>query len=687
MNPKDQHKTKDQLIEELGALRRRLDGLVEEAWDRKLAEEEIRQSESRYRILIENLKDFVFTIDHGGKITFASQSSEEILGYKSEEMINKNVIDFIPEEERQRIIETVAKGMKGEKITQFQTQAITKPGDRVTVELTVSRIWENGKAVGALAIARDISERKRAEQALLDNEASLKKAQKLAHVGSWEWNIADNSFRMSDEMRRLYGIGDSDAFDNIQSLMEATLHPEDKELLARAAEAYISGVATGQPITYRIVRPDGDVRWILSMPPEVRRHDHDGKPELVIGTVQDITKRKLAEDALRDKEEFIRATLESTADGILAMDEKGRITNANTRFAEMWRVPKGLIQAGDDRKLLNYILDQLEDPQAFFQQIQELFVNVKESFETLEFKDGRTFEHNSCPMIREGKIAGRVWSFRDITERKRAEKALEAKSFELEAANKKLMELDELKDNFLSMVSHDLRTPMTGIVAYAQIMREGLGDIDEESQKKYLDIILQQSERLTRLINDLLDIQRFEAGKMALEFVSMDLVELINESIDAFQGICREKNITLEKNLPDRQIIITGARDRLHQVMANLLSNAVKFTPGHGRIVVSGEMASRDGTATVKVAVADTGPGIPPELQDKLFDKFQQADKPAKGKSQGSGLGLALVRQIIDYHNGQVGLQSAPGQGSVFYFILPIENRKEKYSKRSSENG
>lgn len=516
-------------------------GVTRDITDRKRREEGIRKSESKYKSLIENMKDIIFLIDPGGKIIFSNPSSERILGYKNEEMINKNVIDFIPVEERKRVIEAVAKGMAGQNLSQFQTRAITKSGYRVILEVNPSRVWEKGKAVGALLIARDISS------------------------------------------------------------------------------------------------------------------------------------RKLSEQKLRNREEFIRATLEATADGILAMDEKGHTIQANSRFAEMWRIPEEIIQSKGDMKLLNSMMDQLEDPQAFFLQIQELFVNLKESFDTLEFKDGRVFEHQSCPLVRDGEIAGRVWSFSDITKRKLAERALESKSAELEDANQKLMELDELKDNFLSMVSHDLRTPMTGIMAYAQIMREGTGKIDDESQKKYLGIILRQGDRLTRLINDLLDIQRFEAGRMAMEFEELDLAQLITESLDAFQGVSNEKNIALDKDLADRQIIISGVRDRLHQVMANLLSNAFKFTPAEGRIVVSAQMSPEDGEGMVKVCVIDTGPGIAPELHGKLFDKFQQVDKMVKEKTQGSGLGLALVREIIDCHNGSVGVKSAPGQGSTFYFTLPIK--------------
>ncbi len=251
------------------------------------------------------------------------------------------------------------------------------------------------------------------------------------------------------------------------------------------------------------------------------------------------------------------------------------------------------------------------------------------------------------------------------------------KLVELKISNRELKKINELKDNFLSMVSHDLRTPMTGIKAYAEIMREQIGQIDEESQKKYLNIILQQSDRLTRLINDLLDIQRFEAGRMEMDLTDLGLRGLVNESVEAFMGLVREKNLKLEKKVPEREIIIRGNRDRMLQALANLLSNAIKFTPEQGRILVELEVALEDGAHLARISVSDTGPGIPAELQDKLFDKFSQLHNPSEKRLSGSGLGLALARQIVEFHGGRVGVKSEPGKGSNFYFLVPLAQEQK----------
>jgi signal transduction histidine kinase len=246
------------------------------------------------------------------------------------------------------------------------------------------------------------------------------------------------------------------------------------------------------------------------------------------------------------------------------------------------------------------------------------------------------------------------------------------KMVELETSYRELQKLDEMKDNFLSMVSHDLRTPMTGIKAYASIMREKVGAIAEADQKKYLDIIIQQSDRLILLINDLLDVQRFEAGRMSLEMQDLDLVPLVDRAAEAFAGACALKNIRLEKALPGGPIIVPGNEDRLEQVLANLLSNACKFTPANGSILVTAETIFRDGASpAARVSVMDTGPGIPAELRTRLFEKFSQLRELVRNRDQGSGLGLALARQIVEYHGGRIGLLNRPGGGAEFFFLIP----------------
>ncbi len=243
----------------------------------------------------------------------------------------------------------------------------------------------------------------------------------------------------------------------------------------------------------------------------------------------------------------------------------------------------------------------------------------------------------------------------------------------LEAAYEELKKVDEMKDNILSMVSHDLRTPLTGILAYASLMKESIGSLDEKSQIKYLTVIVEQGERMTRLINDLLDIQRFEFEKATMEFTDINLPDLVASTVEIFKGAAEEKSIKLSSQVPSEEIMVRGNWDRLQQALTNLLSNAVKFTPKKGIIRVSIEIRTRSGNKAARVSVTDNGPGVDKKYHASLFDKFQQGDKLIRDKAQGSGLGLALVREIIRAHDGKVGLQSEPGRGSSFYFLLPTK--------------
>jgi len=247
----------------------------------------------------------------------------------------------------------------------------------------------------------------------------------------------------------------------------------------------------------------------------------------------------------------------------------------------------------------------------------------------------------------------------------------------IEKAFMDMRRLDEMKDNFLSMVSHDLRTPMTSIKGYAKLLIEKINQYDEDRQLKYLNIIIKESDRLTRLINNLLDLQRFEAGKTKFPLENVELNGVISESMEAFGSAADDKRILLEKSGPEGAVTVYANRDRLLQVMANYLSNAIKFNHEGGRIRISLERIKADAGEEVKVTVTDTGPGIPKDQQSRLFSKFQQVEEMARTKGQGSGLGLALVREIVEFMQGRVGLESEVGKGSSFYFILKAKAQGE----------
>ncbi|MCB1754908.1 MAG: HAMP domain-containing histidine kinase, partial [Gammaproteobacteria bacterium] len=245
---------------------------------------------------------------------------------------------------------------------------------------------------------------------------------------------------------------------------------------------------------------------------------------------------------------------------------------------------------------------------------------------------------------------------------------LETASNELREANEQLKQLDKMKDEFVSTVSHELRTPLTSIRAFSEILLNN-PDISAEEQEKFLQIIVRESERLTRLINDILDIAKLESGNLQLNLEYTDMCDIIREAMESVSQLYQDQQMQLTSELPEQAVNTCLDRDRILQVVINMLSNGAKFCePGQGRVKVS---LVKD-SLRLSVTVSDNGPGISPENQPRLFDRFQQVQDQQKGKPQGSGLGLAISKLIIEQHNGDIRLESDGISGSSFIFTLPL---------------
>jgi Na+/proline symporter/nitrogen-specific signal transduction histidine kinase len=244
---------------------------------------------------------------------------------------------------------------------------------------------------------------------------------------------------------------------------------------------------------------------------------------------------------------------------------------------------------------------------------------------------------------------------------------LEAATKELQEANKRLKELDRLKDEFVSTVSHELRTPLTSVRAFSEILHDN-ADMGQEERKKFLDIMVKETERLTRLINEVLDLAKIESGRADWHMEIIDLTEILKEAVAATSQLFHEKSVAIVELLPSFPIKVFADRDRIIQVVINLLSNAAKFSPqDEGRVTVRLYFKERE----IRVEVADNGPGIHPDEQQKIFEKFKQITDLRNGKPKGTGLGLAICRRIIEYHNGYIWVESIPGEGAKFVFSLP----------------
>ncbi len=245
---------------------------------------------------------------------------------------------------------------------------------------------------------------------------------------------------------------------------------------------------------------------------------------------------------------------------------------------------------------------------------------------------------------------------------------LEAATNELRGANQRLQELDRLKDDFISTVTHELRTPLTSIRAFSEILNDN-PRLDEAERTKFLGIIVKESERLTRLINQVLDLAKIESGAAEWHSSEIDMREVLEDSVTAVSQLFKERNIDLTVELPQKVPGIVADRDRLMQVMLNLLSNAAKFserTPG--RVTVS--LAQQSGF--LRVEVSDNGIGIRAVDQEVIFEKFRQVGDVLTGKPQGSGLGLHISRRIVEHFGGRMWVTSRPGEGACFSFTLPI---------------
>ena len=361
----------------------------------------------------------------------------------------------------------------------------------------------------------------------------------------------------------------------------------------------------------------------------------------------EIKRRKLVEVELVRSLSLLRATLESTADGILVVDPEGRIVSFNKQFAKMWRLPESVLSSKDDNQALAFVLDQLKTPDVFLTKVRDLYSNPdQESFDSLEFKDGRIFERFSRPEWMDGSVVGRVWSFRDVTECKR---------------------LERVKEEFIGMIAHELRTPVTVIKGSITGLESGMYGPVTEVQAPVIDRISRNSSRLEKIIMNFLDLSHMESGKLQLHVRSLNLVPLIQDTVQNFRAGAVALNIILAESLPADLPPVQADGDMFVQVLTNLLSNALRYARDKVAIQAKHEAKS------IWISVIDDGPGIPEEYRTAIFDKFRQIARPSGGGGyKGTGLGLAICKEIIEAHHGSIWVDSTLDRGSQFHFVLPL---------------
>ncbi len=532
----------------------------------------------------------------------------------------------------------------------------------------------------ALQLAREEAEQ--AHRLAEETTRQLLEAQRIGKIGHWYTEEATQTTAWSPQMFEFIGIPPKP----VLSIEEARsfIHPDD---IAAFLDARCRAIAirTTAKLESRWVRPDGEIRWMqIEFSP---KYGAEGNCVGLFGTTQDITERKQAEEALNAARQQLVDAIESISEGFALFDREDRYVLTNSNYRRLYPgiadlcMPETtfetVMRANVERDLHEF---GPQGAEAWLRGILEWHRACNEPMEQ-ELKDGRWVR----AIERRTSDGGIVGIRTDITAVKQTEFALRQRVSDLEEARLQLTGMatdlaaardaaeaaNRTKSEFLANMSHEIRTPMNGIIGMNDLLLQtGL----TAEQQEYAVAVRDSAEALLTVINDILDISKLEAGKIELEAIDFDLVDTVESAVGLFGPKANEKGIELCVLIePAARAGFRGDPTRLRQILLNLVGNAVKFTDqGSVTVEVGMRPPGGNGLPRVQFTVTDTGIGMSEEVQEKLFRKFSQADGSITRRFGGTGLGLAVAKQLLELMGGEIGVESTLGDGSRFSFEIPL---------------
>ncbi len=624
------------------------------ALERKKASDALRESERKYRSFVQNFKGIAFQNKLDFTPAFIHGAVEEITGYKEQQFteggLKWNEIIFPPDLDQ---FYKTGFLLKLRTVPGFSTdheyRIVRKDGQVRWVREVVQNICDNfGKPALVQGTIQDITERKEAEKALKESELKFRTIFESAGGAIFIVDIETGEILdCNSKAEKITGL----RREQIIGLHQSELHP--KEEREKYKEKFAAHIQKGHIADY-----EGEVQhidgrkipvWISTQSVKI------GGKDLIVGLFIDITERKKSQLELLAAEERYRTIFENSAVAIMMADEQEQLVSWN-KFTE------GLLEMDTDDLYLKPVKSLY--PGTEWEKIKTQNIRQKgmqHHLETKMFKkNGEVIDVNlSLSVVRNAKeqVIGTIGVVSDITERKKAEQ--------------KIKEAMEMKSEFISTVSHELRTPLTSMKESISIVLDQVAGPINDDQRKFLDVAKRNLERLSRLINDVLDFQKFDSGKMRFDMQENDINDLATEVYDMMLSPVKQRKLKLTLRLEDNLPKIKFDRDRIIQVLINLVNNAIKSTE-KGKITIG----TRKKKNIILVSVSDTGEGIKQEDLPRLFRKFEQLEKGGERKTGGTGLGLVISEEIIKEHNAKIWAESETGKGTTFYFVLPIVERR-----------
>jgi PAS domain S-box-containing protein len=636
-------------------------------------------SRAQLAAIVESSDDAIVSKDLNGFIQSWNAGAERLFGYTAGEAVGRHITLLIPEERRFEEERILAALRRGDRVDHFETVRVAKDGRRLEISLSVSPVRDaDGKIVGASKVARDVTERRRAERALAQQREWFRVT--LASIGDAviTTDRAGAVTYMNPVAERLTGFALAEAEGRPLAEVFRVVNERTRAPVENPCERVLrSGGVVGLANHSALIARDGAEHPIEdSAAPIV---DDERNMIGVVLVFHDVTQRRRAEQAVAEQREWLETTLVSIGDAVIATDVRGCVTFMNPVAERLtgWRSveAEGRACAEVFRIVNESTREEVESPIA--RVLREGVVVGLANHTVLIARDGseRPIDDSAAPIRgTDGAIAGVVLVFHDVSARRDAERERQALDRERErlleserAARSEAERANRLKDDFVATISHELRTPLNAILGWTQILTSQ--SHDAPTLTRGLAVIERNTRLQAELISDLLDVSRIVSGKLRLELLLVDVATMVEQALDTIRPAADEKGVEIRCEV-DRAIgPIAGDSARLQQVVWNLLSNAVKFTPAGGHI----DLRVTREPAYARIVVSDTGVGIPADFLPYLFDRFRQADPSTTRRFGGLGLGLTIVKQLVDLHGGTIdGYSEGEGKGATFVVRLPL---------------
>ncbi|MBD1881477.1 PAS domain S-box protein [Coleofasciculus sp. FACHB-T130] len=658
--------------------------------DRKRAEEALQLRSQALQNQQQWLEDVLNLLPSGllfiepgtGRVLFANRAADELAGGefpKNKPAEEYHTVYYCTDATGAQIPDEQMPGVRvarGERLNGFEMNWHTPGGIRPLMVFADTLPAMHGHSPVCVVMFQDISKRKQAEAALRQSEERYSTLARVSRVGIFHTDSQGKCLYTNERWCELTGITSEAA---LGAGWETALHPDDRQRIF--AEWYQAAQENRLfQSEYRYQRSDGSVAWVLGQAaPEI---GENGETIGYVGTVTDISDRKQIEIALQESEMRLRRIVDSNIIGIFFGDLSGKITEANDAFLQIVGYTREDLQAGEIAWNLMTPPEYVERTQQAVNELREQGVCVPFEKELIRKDGSRVFVLVGTALF-EGSLQEQgVCYVLDLSERKRAEEERD-RLFKLEqAARAQAESANRMKDEFLAVLSHEVRTPLNPILGWAKLLRSR--KFDEKTTARALETIERNAELQSRLIEDLLDISRILQGKLSLNIAPVNLVATIEEAMETVRLAAEAKSIQIHSAIAPNLGKVLGDANRLQQVVWNLLSNAVKFTPIGGQVKIQlSQVPSPENSEFIQskfnqnsyaqIQVRDMGRGIHPDFLPFVFDSFRQADSQTTRVSGGLGLGLAIVHHLVELHGGTVTAASpGEGQGATFTVTLPL---------------